>query len=214
MKSMGRGCIIGSFLLLLALALASCTPSETKALFSRGDALGVVLAEQTARIVGANKQVAIILPQWAAASTVGESLNAALKKQGITIVLTHSADVGDPMRRGSLGLKAADFFTVMEKAAKTGAVISLAGPPLLKPGEGAQLGSTHPPVLVVATTSLGNVMGLPGDPLQLGTLLEARVVQLAVVDADPDSKPDAQAGKVDAVHEVFAKNYRLLQRPD
>src|ERR1041384_2997695 len=87
---------------LLLLVLTACTPTKTKLLFDRSEALGVVLAEQTAHIAGANKQVAVILPHWGTASTVGESLKTALKKQGFTIVITHSADVGDPMRRGSL----------------------------------------------------------------------------------------------------------------
>ncbi len=201
--------------LLLVLALSSCSQSATKRLFDRGDALGIVVAEQTARIAGANKQVALILPHWGADSTVGESLKTALKKQGLTIVLTHSADVGDPMRRGSLGLKSADFLAVMGKAAGAGAVISLAGAPLLKSGDAAQLGATHPPVVVVATGSLGNVMGLPGDRLQLVGLLEARIIQLAVIDLDPGAQPDPQAaGKTDAIHQTFAKNYCLLHRPD
>jgi hypothetical protein len=213
MKRMLHACIGCPALLLLA--LTSCTPTETKRLFDRSEALGVVLAEQTARIAGPNKQVALIFPQWGAASTVGDSLKKALRKQGITIVNTHSADVGDPMRRSSLGLKSADFLAVMEKSAGAGAVVSLAGAPLLKAGEAAQLGVTHPPVVVVATASLGNVMGLPGDPLQLAGLLEARTVQLAVIDADPDAAPEPQpAGKTDPIHQIFARNYRLLHRPD
>jgi hypothetical protein len=205
-----------AFLGLLLLVSPACTRTETKLLSDRSEALSVVLAEQTARIAGTNKQVALILPHWGAASTVGESLKTALRKQGVTIVFTHSADVGDPMRRGSLGLKSADFLAVMEKAARTGAVISLAGAPLLKPGDAAQLGPTHPPVVVVATASLGNVMGLPaGDPLQLASLLDTRTVQLAIVDADLDAQPDSQAvGKTDAVHKIFAQNYRLLRSPD
>ena len=201
-----------AFGILLLLALTSCTPTQTKLLFDRSEALGVVLAEETARIAGANKQVALILPHWGAASTVGESLKTALKKRGVTIVLTHSADVGDPMRRGSLGLKSADFLAVMEKAAGAGAVVSLAGAPLLKPEDPTHLSPSHPPVIVVATASLGNVMGIPGDPLHLTGLLETRLIQLAIIDgADPDAQPSP---KTDAIHQTFAQNYRLLRRPD
>jgi hypothetical protein len=46
-------------------------------------------------------------------------------------------------------------------------------------------------------------------------LLEARTVQLDIIDADLDAQPDPQlAGKTDAIHKIFAQNYRLLRRPD
>jgi hypothetical protein len=199
--------------LLLLLILASCTSKETKALLEPSQALGTVLAEETARAAGARKQVVLILPQWGAATTVGESLKAALKKQGFTVSFTLTADVGDPMRRGPIGLKSADFFTAMEKAAGGGAVVSLAGAPLLEPGEAARLGSEHPPVLVVATASLGEVIGVTGDRLQLASLLEAKVIQLAIVDGGPELAAQ-DSGKADTAHQSFSQHYRILRSPD
>src|ERR1017187_3584044 len=103
--------------LLLLLILTSCTSKETRDLLEPSQALGTVLAEETVRAAGASKQVALILPHWGASTTVGESLKAALKKQGFTVLFTVTADVGDPMRRGLVGLKPADFLSAMEKAA-------------------------------------------------------------------------------------------------
>jgi len=46
----------------------------------------------------------------------------------------------------------------------------------------------------------------------LARLLEARVIQLAIIDGgDPSAKP---AAKADPTRELFAQNYRILCRPD
>src|SRR5215475_5481145 len=155
--------LVATFSPLLLVILDSCTPAETKRVLEPSQSLGVVIAEETVRVCGPSKRIVLIVPQWATASTAGESLKAALKKQGVTIVFALSADVGNPMRPGGLGLKFDDFSAAVEKTAGVGAVVSLAGAPLLKPGDDARLGRQHVPVVVVATASLGNVMGVPGD---------------------------------------------------
>ena len=111
------------------------------------------------------------------------------------------------------GLKAADFFEALEKSADAGAVVSFAGAPLLQQGDAARLSTgQHPPVLVVATMTLGTVPGVATDRLLLANLLEAGVIQLAIVDgADPAAPKTA---KDDANHELFAQNYHILRRPD
>ena len=59
---------------------------------------------------------------------------------------------------------------------------------------------------------LGNKIGVRGDHVQLARLLEARVIQLAIIDgASPAANP---AAKPDATRELFARNYRILRRPD
>src|SRR5262249_22582127 len=114
----------------------------------------------------------------------------------------------NPMLSGEVGLKAADFFEAMEKSTKAGAVISLVGAPLLKEGDAARLTSTHPPVLVVAA-SLGDKMGVHTDPLQLGSLLEAKVIQLVIIDGqDPAAQPTT---KPDPHRVLFAQHYRILR---
>ena len=91
--------------------LLSCKPTETKILLGPSEALGTVLADEAARVAGARKQVAIISPDanWGDVSTAEEAFKSALKKQGFTIVTAKAANLGDPMRRGQIGLKAADF---------------------------------------------------------------------------------------------------------
>jgi hypothetical protein len=197
---------------LLPLVLTACTSKETKTLLAPSQTLGAVLAEETARAAGSNKQVVLILPHWAPTTTAGESFKEALKKQGLTLAATLTADVGDPMRRGPIGLKSADFFAALDKAAGGGVVVSLAGAPLLQPGEATRLGAAHPPVLVVTTASLGEVMGVTCDRPQLANLLEARIIQLAIVDAASESAP-APAGKTDAAHQSFSEHYLILRCP-
>lgn len=205
--------IINSLLAVLALALAACSPKQTQALLAPIETLGPVLAEESARAAGTKKSVAIISydPSWGPPSSVEESFKAALKKQGVSVVATKSANLGDPMRSGEVGLKAADFFAALEQFSDAGAVVSFAGAPLLKPGETARLKPDHPPVLVLAAAALGNVPGVPGDRTQLGRLLDAKVIQLAIVDG---ADPAAPKGGADATHELFTQHYRILRRPD
>jgi hypothetical protein len=76
----------------------------------------------------------------------------------------------------------------------------------------ARVGPGHPPVLVVATASLGNKIGVHTDPLLLARLLEAKIIQLAIIDG---TEPAAlAAGKPDARRELFAQHYRILRRPE
>jgi hypothetical protein len=135
-----------------------------------------------------------------------------MKKHGFSVLTAKSANLGDPMRSRP-GLKAADFFEALEKSADAGAVVSFAGAPLLRDGDAARLGpGKHPPVLVLATMTLGTVPGVASDRLLLANLLEARIIQLAIVDgADPDAP---KGGKGDATQELFARNYRILRPPN
>ena len=195
------------------LALTSCSPKENKLQLEPSQALGAELARETRQAAGMKKQVVLILPQWAANSTTGESFKAALKKQSLTVAFTIVANVGDPMGRDPLSLKSADFLNALQKGAETGAIVSLAGAPLLNTQDMAQVGASHPPVLVVATRSLGNVLGVPVDRNYLTGLLDAKVVQLAIVDRDSelDSKP---TGQVDATQQLFSQNYSILRGHD
>ena len=193
--------------------LASCTPKETQVLMQSSEALGAVLAEETVRVAGAKKRVAIISPaNWGPTSTAEGAFTAALKKQGFLPFTVKSADLGDPMRRGQVGLKSADFFEALQNAADAGAVVAFAGAPLLGPGDAARRSSGHPPVLVVATATLGKVRGVWANPEQLGRLLDARIIELAIIDGSPESAAPSP-GKADATHQTFAQNYRILRSP-
>jgi hypothetical protein len=194
--------------------LTSCAPKETKVLVQSTEALGAVLAEETVRVAGAKKRVAIISPaNWGPTSAAEEVFTAALKRQGFATFIVKSADLGDPMRRGPVGLKSADFLEALQEAAGAGAVVSFAGAPLLQPGDAARLSPGHPPVLVVATAMLGKVRGVWANQVQLGRLLDARIIQLAIIDDSHESAAQSP-GKTDAIHQLFAQHYLILRSPN
>ena len=200
-------------LLAILLTLTSCSPKEAQLLSKQSDALAVVLAQEAIRAAGPRKQIAVISPDasWGPVSTIEETFKAACSKQGVSAVTTTKANVGDPMRMSGLGLKAADFFGVLEKYPDAGAIVSFAGAPLLKSDDTARLGPNHPPVLVVATTLLGTGPGLPGDRTQLARLLDAKIINLAIIDGSDPAAPSA--AKADATHQLFAERYRILRAP-
>src|SRR5207237_315307 len=148
--------------LVLLLLLPACQPKDAQTLLQPSQALGAVLAEESLRISGANKRIALIThdASWGPPSTAEEALRAALKKHGATLVTAKAANLGNPMFSGEVGLKAADFLEALAKSADAGAVISLVGVPLLDEADAARLKPEHPPVLVVATATLGNKMGV------------------------------------------------------
>ena len=195
----------------LVLALAGCTSKETRALLQPPQALGNVLASEAARAAGAKKQVAVISPDanWGPTSTAEEAFRSAMKKRGFSIINAGSVTLGDPMRSRP-GLKAADFFGALEKSTEAGAVVSFAGAPLLTENDVVRLRSgQHPPVLVVATMTLGAVPGVATDRSFLADLLGAGAIQLAIVDgADPSA---AQPDRSDTDRALFAQNYRFLR---
>jgi hypothetical protein len=197
--------------LLLLLLLPGCQPKEVQALLEPSQALGEVLAEETVRLAGNNRSITLIThdASWGPPSTAEQALRAALKKQRVTVDLIKAANLGNPMLSGEVGLKAEDFFETMEKSAKAGAVISLVGAPQLKEGDAARLTSTHPPVLVVATASLGDKMGVHTDPVRLASLLEDKLIQLAIIDGN-DPTPQLTT-KPDPHRLLFAQHYRILR---
>src|SRR5207247_857423 len=130
--------------------------------------------------------------------------------QGVSVVIAKSADLGDPMRSSEIGLKTADFFEVLQKFPDAGAIVSLAGAPSLEGSQAARLGSSHVPVLVVATMTLGNALGVPNNRADLARLLDSKIIQLAILDgADPLTTGRVKA---DATHQLFAQHYRIWRQ--
>jgi len=59
---------------------------------------------------------------------------------------------------------------------------------------------------------VGNKMGVRADPMQLAPLLDAKVIQLAIVDgANPAI---LKGGKADPARELFAQHYSILRSPN
>jgi hypothetical protein len=195
------GCLLG-----LALAVSGCTPKETQNLLAPSEALGKVLAEETAKAAGAKKQIVLINfdASWGPASLTEKAFKSALAKQGCSIVNVKSVSVGDPMKSGQVGLKAEDFLAAIQQSPDAGAVVSLVGAPLLTGAAG--LPSQYPPVLVVATASLGDVAGVASDRTMLSQMIEAKLIQLAII----DGAGAGDTGK-DAEHQLFAQHFTVMR---
>ena len=202
---------LGCVALMLSVCLAACKRTQTDVLLEPSQALGDLLAEETVRAAGANKTIALILPdsQWGSASTVETAFKSALKSKGYSILVAKTAHLGDPMFMAKAGLRADDFFEAVQNAGNAGAIVSLAGAPVLTPAETSKLPPGHPAILVVATASLGNEPGLPGVRAQLESLIAANIIQLAIVNgAEPGA---ASSGKIDSARVLFDQNYRILR---
>src|SRR5665213_928365 len=177
-------------------ALVACRPNETKTLLEPSQTLGVVMAEEAIHAAGANKKIAVISHDdaWGPPSTVEQAFDTAIQKQGFSASVVKSANLGDPMRRHQIGLQPDDFFEAVQKAADAGAIVSFVGAPLLTPGDIARMPSSHPPILIIATTAMGAQLGVPGNPERLASLLDAKVIQAAIVNgasAAASDKTDA-----------------------
>ena len=201
------GCLVTA----MALSLAACTPKETQALLEPTEALGKVLAEEAATAAGAKKKIALISPDasWGPTSTAEKAFKSALQKRGCVIVNSKSANLGDPMKSGQVGLKAADYLEVLQNSTEIGAIVSFAGAPLLSPVEAGKLPAERPPLLVVSVAMLGNVPGVANDRTLLANMISAKLVQVAVINGNEAASP--KAGKPDADRELFGQNFQILR---
>src|SRR5208337_801339 len=109
------------------------------------------------------------------------AFKAALARQGFSAFSAKSAYLGNSLGRGGVGLQPDDFFEAVQEAADAGAIVSFAGAPLLGPDDAARLSPNHPPILIVATTTLGDQNGVPAKAERLAGLLEAKIIQAAIV---------------------------------
>jgi hypothetical protein len=202
--------VLAAFLTLLA----SCKRNETKTLLEPSQALGAVLAEEAARAAGVNTRIAIIShdARWGPPSAVEKAFEAALARHGFSSFIAKSVDLGDPMSRREAGVQPDDYFEASQKATDVGAIVSFVGIPLVTVADAARLQPGHPPLLIVATVILGDQRGLPANRARLASLLEAKIIQVAIIDGGSDSTA-APSDKVDAVHELFARSYSILRQP-
>lgn len=195
-------------------ALAGCKPSETKTLLEPSKALAAVLAEETIHAAGANKKIAVIThdDSWGPPSTVEKDFDDAVQKEGFSVSTAKAAFLGDPMHRNGLGLQPEDFFEALQNATGAGVVVSFAGVPLLAPEDVAKAPHDHPPIVVVATRMLGSELGIPAAPDRLKSLLGAKIIQVAIVNAGSDAEP-AGSDQTDDTHRIFAQNFAILRQP-
>jgi hypothetical protein len=197
-----------------AILIGSCGHNTSKTALKPSQALASVLAEEAMNLAGKNTKVAIIShdASWGPVSPVEAAFTVELKKRGFSSSIAKAANLGNPMRGGDVGLHPADFVEALQNAADAGVVVSFAGPPLLSAGDAAKVPATHPPILIVATAAMGDQPGFPGSLGRVAQLLDARIIQLAIVDGG--IAPDAPAPKnADATHDLFARNYSVLHQP-
>ncbi len=198
------------FLFLTLLAVFGCGPDQTKALLQAPQALGVILAEETARAAGTNHTVGVITPDssWGPVSAAETSFREAMGKMGYSVTTAKAANLGNPISFGA-GLDGAEFLEALEEARGAGAVVCFGGAPLLSPSEADRVSAGHPPVLVVATMALGSVPGIASDRLVLTNLLASKIIQAAFIDgADASASMPANS---DATHDLFARSYRIVR---
>jgi hypothetical protein len=204
---------LAALLAALPIIFTSCTPKETQDLLKPSHALGIVLAEETVQIAGAKKRILIITPDasWGGTSSAEKSFAAALKKQGFTVAETKTVNVGDPMKPGEVGLKLVDVLESLQKFPDVGAIVSFAGAPLLKSADLANFPTEHPPLLVVAVATLGEVPGVPTARTLLGQMLDTKIIQLAVIDGTEPA--NQKGGKPNPDRELFAQHYQTMRLP-
>jgi hypothetical protein len=197
--------LAGSFLPIVS----GCGPKKTEEFLGPAKVLGLVVGDEVLRLAGAKKKVLIISPdkEWGPPSTTELALKKELEHGGCAVSV-RNASLGDPMHSGIIGLKKEEFIDAVASAGDCGAIVSLAGAPLMLPSESLPGGKTHPPVLVVATAMLGVVPGVPGDRMQLAKLLEAQIIQAGVIDSEPQA--DATPG-ADKKMKSFNEHYRFLR---
>lgn len=191
----------------LLLSFSACQPKEINQLADAGSALKTVFALETAKVAGANKQVVMIVPNATKgpAAAIGGEFKSALQKQGLSVVEMKPVDLGDPMRYDQYGLKADDFFAVLQKHSSVGAIVSLVGAPIIQANDVGKIPAIHPPVLVIATRQIGIALGVPTNPTVLEQMVNAKIIQLAVLDGAGSS------GKPDEAHKIFDQQFRILR---
>ena len=192
----------------MLVAFAACKPKEINELRQAGSALSTVFAAETALAAGANKQIVMIVPKATQGplANVGDEFKTAFQKEGLSIVEILSVDLGDPMRYGEFGWKAVDFLEAIQKHPGVGAIVSLAGAPLLNRNDLGQVPATHPPILVIATAQIGMAPGVPANPSVMAQMLDAKIIQLAVVDGE-----GTPSGKSDKAHKLFSQHFQILR---
>ena len=203
---MNRLCSSLAGLCVLIFAFAACKPKEVNQLSDAASALRTVFAAETAKLAGATKQIVMIVPKVVPGATanLGDEFKSAFQKEGLSVVEIKAVDLGNPMRYAEYGLKVADLIEAIEKHPQAGAIVSLVGLPKINhPG---QVPAIHPPILVVATAQIGMSPGVPANPSVLMQMLDAKIIQVAIVDGS-----GTPTGKGDKASQLFNQHYQILR---
>lgn len=194
---MQRNTIIGTIAVLAILAAVTSIfftkrGSGYNSSFKPSEALGKVLAEETAALL--NQRGRIVVIEWdlkpdqlpRSSEQVKSFKETLKKKKGISIVHSHliSAE-GPPMMVLGSGLSGAGFLQVAEKYADADAVVSFVGLPLLSRQQLEQIKTPRPKVVIVDVVSIEKIARPPGVSVE--ELIKSGAIDLAVVSTTGDT---------------------------
>jgi len=170
-------------------------------------AIGQVIAEETAKLLGNKGKVVLIVMEignypMPTAKAQLKSFTETLKKQGgITVAATESVPMNQMIMGGpEMGLPADVFLKVLQQHTDADAIVSFVGAPHLNDDQIGGLGDKIPKF--VAVTNLG-MMG-PG----LKKLFEEQVIQLAIVPRFDPAPPNTK--KPVTLREFFDQSYKVI----
>jgi hypothetical protein len=172
-------------------------PTHNVALHQR---IGEIMAEQTAKIVGAKGRLVIITIPRGSEPELKTQLDAfyrKLKTLGHYDVKEHEMDTKDQPKYGlGAGLSGRRFVRTVKNNPKADAIVSFVGAPKMGDDEVAEL--TQPPKFIAETKS----------PDHLPKLFEKNLIQVAVASRFIFPAPGPQKPKTP--QELFEKRYQIV----
>jgi hypothetical protein len=167
---------------LLAIGLSSISilrvacPSRPRLDYRPIKATGQFIAEETLKLTGNKGEIVVVSIESEAANVQLKAFKSALTRQpGVTILAIEKVDAAKltvgPM---GAGISPQQFFDLLKKYPKVGAIVLLLGPPLLKDQEIQSVPQGLPKIVVFSGMGLG-----------VKKLLEEEVISLAIVPRIP-----------------------------
>jgi hypothetical protein len=170
-------------------------PGGTGGTNKPAEALGDVMAEETAKLLGNRGSVVMIAIAPAAGippQSEAIAFEKAVKKAGrVTLAGKEYMDVD----RESMELSVEKFLKIASRYPKADAIVSLVGCPLLKESDMAQFGEKPPKLIIVGWSSTG-----------VRAMLQQKIVQVAVLSrlsAPPQKSPKTTREWFDQYFEIF-----------
>jgi hypothetical protein len=156
------------------------------------EALGQVVAQETAKLLGSGGRVVLITRDTAtflnpAADAQIKSFTRTLKQSGLRIGATNLIKL-DPLR--VVSVPTGDFFQVLKRASDTDVIVSFLGPPALSDEQLAKLGDRTPKIVAVCSGEMPAQVNL--KRLFDKKLLHAAVVSRKTIASTPPASGRAR----------------------
>ena len=177
------------------------------------EALGKVLAEHTAKLLGGGGRLVVIARDSVtfdipAASIQLESFKKTLRQAGLTPTAISILKF-DPLR--PVAVPPGDFFEIIRKAAPADVIVSFLGPPTLTDEQQARLGENRPRIVAVCSGGIPHQVDLKkifGDKL-----LQAAIISRKDSPRGPPKEGTTQAWFDHRYQIITAANFRDLPPP-